>query len=270
MKLLAVETATSWQSVAILEDDRVLASYDQDACGVQGTMLLPAIDRLLVQTGVQLTDLDGLACSIGPGSFTGIRVGSATCLGLRAATGLPLVLVPTLEAMAWNARGSALPVCPMLTSRRGEVYWAMFRWTNGEQLNRLTAEHVGAPRDLAKSLTENTLVFGDGWSSMESEIRAALSASVAVSVGPNDAAKPSAVNVALVGMQRLQRGEIAGDQIAPLYVQRAEAELRYEQSGGISPVARRQERVAKKVAERLARGRREAGRTVRARNSRGS
>ncbi|TKS59932.1 MAG: tRNA (adenosine(37)-N6)-threonylcarbamoyltransferase complex dimerization subunit type 1 TsaB [Nitrospira sp.] len=270
MKLLGVETATSWQSVAILEDERVLARYDQAASGAHGTLLLPAIDQLLMQTGLRLTDLDGLACSIGPGSFTGIRVGVATCLGLRAAIDLPLALVPTLEAMAWNERATALPICPVLTSRRGEVYWAIFRWTNGGQLDRVLAEHVGAPRALAQSLTENTLVFGEGWSSMESEIRAALSASVAIAVGPEDAAKPSAVNVALLGMQRLQRGEIAGDQVAPLYVQRAEAELKYEQSGGASPVARRQERVAKKVAERLARGSRGTGRTVRTRKSHGS
>jgi tRNA threonylcarbamoyladenosine biosynthesis protein TsaB len=105
---------------------------------------------------------------------------------------------------------------------------------------------------------------------MESEIRAVLPASVAISIGPAEAAKPSAVSVALLGIQRLKRGEIAGEQVTPLYVQRAEAEVKYEQSGGVSPVVRRQERVAKKVAERLARGRRGAGRTVRARKSHGA
>ena len=264
MKLLGVETATTWQSVGILEDDLVLAKYDQDAGGAHGTLLLPTIDQLLTQTGLQLTDLDGLACSIGPGSFTGIRVGVATCLGLRAATDLPLVLVPTMEAMAWNVKGTTLPICPALKSRRGEVYWAIFRWaSSGGWLDRVLAEHVGTPRALARSLTENTLVFGEGWSSMESEIRTGLSPSVAISPGPEEAAKPSAVNVALLGMQRLQQGKIAGAQITPLYVQRAGAELTFEQSGGVSPVARRQERVMRKVAERMARGRRGTGRTIR-------
>lgn len=270
MKLLGVETATSWQSVAILEDDRVLAKHDQDAGGAHGTLLLPAIDRLLTQTGLRLTDLDGLACSIGPGSFTGIRVGVATCLGLRAASDLPLTLIPTLEALAWNVQPAALPVCPVLTSRKGELYWAIFRWTKGGRWDRVLAEHVGTPGALAQSLTENTLLFGEGWSSMEPQIRAALSPTITVTAGPGDVSKPSATHVALLGMQRLRRGEIAGDQVAPLYVQRAEAELKYEQSGGLSPVARRQERVTKKVAERLARDRRGAGPSVRARKSHGS
>lgn len=254
MKILAIETATSWQSVAILDDNQVLAQQDQEAGGAHGTLLLPAIDRLLMETQLRFSDLDGLACSAGPGSFTGIRVGLATCLGLRTATGLPLVLVPTLEAMAWNVNSSVLPICPIVMSRKGELYWAVFRRSGKNQLHRLMTECVGPPAVLARSLTEHTLVFGEGWVAMNSEIRAALPGSVTVSVGPLEV-KPSAVTVAVLGGQRIRRGEIAGDRVEPLYVQRAEAELRYDQSGGVSPVMRRQDRVTKKIAERVARGR---------------
>ena len=256
MKILAVETATNWQSVAILEDDFILAMHEQEAGGVQGALLLPAIDRLLSQSGLQLCDLSGLACSIGPGSFTGIRVGISTCLGLRGATGLPLALVPTLEAMARSLESATVPVCPMLVSRRGEVYWAIFRWAEDQRLNRVLSEQVGTPKALAQSLTEHTIVFGAGWSSMGHEIQAALPPSVTVTVGPDRDFKPSAIQVARIGMERLRRGEIAGEVIAPLYVQRAEAEIQYERSGGVSPVARRQKRVEKKIAERMARARR--------------
>lgn len=256
MKILAVETATTWQSVAILEDDLILAKHEQEAGGAQGSLLLPTIDRLFSQSRLRLGDLSGLACSIGPGSFTGIRVGIATCLGLRGATGLPLTLVPTLEAMARSLEAAIVPLCPMLVSRRGEVYWAIFRWTGDGRLERVIGEQVGTPEAFAQSLTEPTVVFGAGWSSMESEMRAALAESVTVTVGPNHVFKPSAIQVARIGMERLRRGEIAGDLVMPLYVQRAEAELQYERSGGASPVARRRQRVETKIAARLARGRR--------------
>lgn len=269
MKILAVETATSWQSVAILDDDRILARRDQDAAGLHGTLLLPAIDHVLKEAGLRLTDLDGLACSVGPGSFTGLRVGVSTCLGLRAATDLPLALVPTLEAMAWHAKGAAFPLCPVLSSRKGELYWAIFRWTGEGRLERVMAERVGSPEALARSLTEKTMLFGEGWSAMESDIRAALPASVTIAAGPEAAAKPSACAVGMIGVQRLRRGEIAGPQVAPLYVQRAEAEIRFEQAGGVSPVARRQERVTRKVAERMARGRQRKRRPVRSRDTDG-
>lgn len=256
MKILAVETATAWQSVALLDDDHVLATHDQEAGGAHGSLLLPAIDHVLAKSKVRLSELDGLCCSAGPGSFTGIRVGLATCLGLRAASGVPLALVPTLEAMARSIHGESRPLCPVLESRRDEVYWALFRWSGEARWERMLSEQVGTPRALAQSLTEHTVIFGLGWTSMEAEIRAASPESITVTVGPSHAFKPSAIHVARIGLQRLRRGEIAGSAVAPLYVQRAEAEIQYERSGGLSSVARRQKRVDKKVAARLARGRR--------------
>lgn len=256
MKILAIETATTWQSVAILEDDLILAMHEQEAGGAQGSLLLPTIDRLLSQSGLQLSDLSGLACSIGPGSFTGIRVGIATCLGLRGATGLPLALVPTLEAMARGLEAATVCICPMLVSRCGELYWAIFRWAGGQRLNRVLSEQVGTPSALAQSLTEHTMVCGSGWSSMGHAIQAALPSSVTVTVGSDQAFRPSARQVARIGMEQLRRGEIAGEVVAPLYVQRAEAEIQYERSGGVSPVARRQKRVETKLAERMGRSRR--------------
>lgn len=254
MKILAIETATAWQSVAILDEDRVLAKQDQEAVGTHAAVLLPTIDRLLKEAGLALTQLDGLACSIGPGSFTGIRVGVATCLGLRASTDLPLALVPTLEAMAWNVKEAVRPVCPVLISRKGEVYWAIFHLVDG-RFERLLAEQVGSPEALGRSLTEDTILFGEGWISMESEIRRAVSPAVVLADGPDGAGKPSAVSVGGIGLDRLKRGEVAGLDVTPQYVQRAEAEIRFEQSGGLSPVARRQERVTKKMGQRMARRR---------------
>lgn len=261
MKVLAVETATSWQSVALLDDDRVLAREDQEATGAHGTLLLPTIGRLLAKAGLTLTQLDGLVCSIGPGSFTGLRVGAATLLGLRAATDLPLVLVPTLEAMAWSLRGTSGPICPVLPSRKDEIYWGVFRWGADGLIERLVSEHVGSPQALAQTLTGATVMFGEGWATMEPAIRSALPPGATVLPAPCEASRPSAVTVGQAGIERLRRGEMAGDQVAPLYVQRTEAEIRYEQSGGVSPVARRQARVATKTAARAARQPRSTGKS---------
>lgn len=249
MKVLAVETATSWQSVAILDDSRVLARHDQDAAGSHAKLLLPTIDRLFHETGLTLKQLDGLVVSIGPGSFTGLRVGLATILGFRTISRLPLAVVPTLEGMAWNLRGTSTLLCPILNSRREELYWALFRWTSDDRLERVVSEQVGTPIILGSSLTESVLVFGEGWTVEELAIRASTSSSVTVTEAP-DFAKPSAVSIGLAGIERLRRGEYAGTGISPLYVQRTAAELKYEESGGISPVVLRQERVARKIRAR--------------------
>ena len=163
MKVLAVETATSWQSVAILDDDRVLARCDQNAAGSHARLLLPAVDKLFSQTGLGPAKLDGLVVSIGPGSFTGLRVGLSTVLGFRTITRVPLAVVPTLEGMAWSLRASNERLCPVLNSRRGELYWAIFQWQGRDRLDRLTPEQVGSVETLAKQLSGSVMMFGEGW-----------------------------------------------------------------------------------------------------------
>jgi tRNA threonylcarbamoyladenosine biosynthesis protein TsaB len=251
MKILAVETATSWQSVAILDGERVLARCDQQAVGSHAKLLLPTIDRLFSETGLVPARLDGLVVSVGPGSFTGLRVGLSTILGFRTITQLPLAAVPTLEGMAWNLRGTTTPVCPVLNSRRGELYWALFQWTSHDCLERLVPEQVGTPDSLGKQLSGPVMLYGEGWEKEQASIQSAMGHTVIVTV-PAAHMKPSAVSIGLAGMVRLKRGERAGLGVSPLYIQRPEAELKYEQSGGVSPVTRRQEKVARKFKNRMA------------------
>ena len=251
MKVLAVETSTAWQSVAILDGPRVLARYDQDTAGSHAKVLLPTIDCLFSESGLTLNQLDGLVVSIGPGSFTGLRAGLATLLGFRTISQLPLAVVPTLEGMAWNLRGNSALLCPVLNSRRGELYWAIFRWASEDRLERVVSEQVGTPIMLGTALTESALLFGEGWLVEASAIRASILSSVTIIKAPDQAMKPSAVSIGLAGIERLRRGERAGVGISPLYVQRTAAELKYEESGGVSPAVLRQHRVARKVQERV-------------------
>jgi tRNA threonylcarbamoyladenosine biosynthesis protein TsaB len=238
--------------VAILDGSRVLGRHDQDAAGSHAKLLLPTIDRLFCETGLTLKQLDGLVVSIGPGSFTGLRVGLATLLGFRTISQLPLAVVSSLEGMAWNLRGTSTLLCPILNSRRGEVYWALFRWISEDRLERVVSEQVGTAVMLGSGLTESALVFGEGWTVEASAIRGSIAPSVTVTEAPEAAMKPSAVSIGLAGIERLRQGERAGTGISPLYVQRTAAELKYEESGGLMPVALRQERVARKVNARVA------------------
>jgi tRNA threonylcarbamoyladenosine biosynthesis protein TsaB len=155
MKILAVETATALQSVALLDGERVLAHAELQAHGAHARWLMPTIDRLLREAGQAVKDLEGLAVSIGPGSFTGLRVGLATMLGFRLVTGLPLATVPTLEGMAWNLRGMRRPICPVVK----EVYWAVYRWLDGADstVEQVTEERVGPPSELAKAVLQSVV-----------------------------------------------------------------------------------------------------------------
>jgi len=232
MKVLAVETATALQSVAILDDGDVLARSDQDSKGSHARWLIPAIDRLLAGTGLTLERLDGLAVSIGPGSFTGLRVGLATMMGLRMTTGLPLAGVPTLEALAWNHPRPGPAICASLKARIGEVYWAQYQWAPDGTLCRLADERAGGLQALAEALLATdgpVIMLGEGWSEHRDALTPLLGARASTLLeGPPEAMAASAVSVGLAALDRLSRGGTAADRLSPLYVQRAEAELAWE------------------------------------------
>ena len=249
MKILAVDTATSCQSVAILEGKSVLAHVEQDAQGSHAKWLVLSIDAALRAAGLRLHEMNGLAVSIGPGSFTGLRVGLATLLGFRTALGIPLVAVPTLEAMAWNVRTTEGTVCPILKSRKHEIYWAMYQWMSDHRLHRLVSEQIGAPESLARSIDAPLTAFGDGWVANAQEIRDCLGsrATLIREAAPTTATRPLAISVGLAAGRRFASGQIEGIGVAPLYVQRSEAEMKYEERGGISPGERLKQRVAKRT-----------------------
>ncbi|MGH7229897.1 MAG: tRNA (adenosine(37)-N6)-threonylcarbamoyltransferase complex dimerization subunit type 1 TsaB [Nitrospiraceae bacterium] len=235
MKLLAIETATTCLSVAVLDGERVLARTDLAAPGQHAKYLVPAIDDLFRSSGLTLSKLDGVAVSSGPGSFTGLRVGLATAIGFRMAAGLPLAMVPSLEAMAWNLRGAHQPLCPIFKSRTGEVYWALYQWTASGMLQCLAGEQVGSPVMMAESLNGRAVVFGEGWEANTKELRRMFEKrNQRVDEAPPEANRASAVSVGLAGHERLVRGDIAGQGISPRYVQRAEAELMMERRAGRS------------------------------------
>ena len=138
MRLLAVDTSTLTGAVALLEDDTLVAESRLNVALTHGERLLPAIDGILAAAGWSLAELDALAVAVGPGSFTGLRIGVSTVKGLAFATGKPTVPVSTLEALAWSLPLAAHPVCPVLDARKGEVYTALFL-TRGDQPERLRA-----------------------------------------------------------------------------------------------------------------------------------
>lgn len=225
MKVLAIETATRCQSVALIDDDQVLAEETHPECTSHASVLIPAIDRILQSHNLSVSKLDGLAVSIGPGSFTGLRVGLSTMMGFRVATQLPLVTVPTLEAMAWNLKGEDGPICPIMNASRNEVYWAMFQW-KGPQLIRLAEDRHGPLSQLIESIKEKMIFFGDGWLTHSSTLMIKLGKS-AIS-GPDKAMHPSATSVAFSSLSSFHSRQYAGEGLAPRYIQRAEAEVQWE------------------------------------------
>jgi tRNA threonylcarbamoyladenosine biosynthesis protein TsaB len=217
MRVLGIETSTLAGGVALVDGDRLVAEYLLDVRVTHSERLLAAVDRVLADAAWRPRDLEGLAVAIGPGSFTGLRVGLSTVKGLALALGVPVAAVPTLDAMAAGLPWAALPVCPVLGARRDEVYAALYRW-QGEGFRRESEYLALAPDELARRLSEPTLLVGDGADSVRS---------IHVRRVPPPTRVPSPACVAVLGCARLGLGEtVSVAALAPLYLRPSEAELR--------------------------------------------
>ena len=126
MKILGIESASLTASAAIWEDDLLTAEYTVNYKKTHSQTLLPMIDEIVTMTETDLETLDAIAVSGGPGSFTGLRIGSATAKGLGLALQKPLIHVPTLDAMAYEHFGTDRVICPMLDARRSQVYCGLY------------------------------------------------------------------------------------------------------------------------------------------------
>jgi len=170
--ILCIETATGVCSVSLLRDDIILGTRESSARNVHSAMLTVFIEELMKSCGYNFAGLDAVAVSMGPGSYTGLRIGVATAKGLCYALGKPLIAVPTLQAMAAGMTRSLLPpdpggiekhtlVCPMIDARRMEVYCAVYDMA-GTCMREASAEIVDG--DSFADLLENNIVVlgGDG------------------------------------------------------------------------------------------------------------
>ena len=164
MKILALETSAKAVSAAVSENGRILASGYQDTGLTHSRTLMPIVEHILKNTDLKLSDMDAIAVAVGPGSFTGIRIGVSAAKGLAFSVDKPAVGVSTLAAMARNvAFADGLIVCAM-DARRSQVYNANFSAENGV-LTRLTPDRAISLADLAeerKSFETPQIVVGDG------------------------------------------------------------------------------------------------------------
>ena len=158
MKILALDASGKVASVALAENDKLLGEYTSNTGQTHSQTLLPMVDALQRLTGVELSGVDAIAVAAGPGSFTGLRIGSATAKGLSFAWNKPIVEVPTVDAIAWNMAGADGLVCPVLDARRQQTYTGIYRFAieteNGREADPMTAESGNPRRN-----TRDELVF---------------------------------------------------------------------------------------------------------------
>lgn len=137
MKILAIDTSTDYLSLAVLDGDRIIAKFHKKAKMRHSMLLVPMIDKLLKKTKLKIADMDCFAISIGPGSFTGLRIGVTVVKGLAYALKKPVVCVPTLDAIAMNAKKFIGTICPLLDARKNKVYACLYK-SDGKSIKKIS------------------------------------------------------------------------------------------------------------------------------------
>jgi tRNA threonylcarbamoyladenosine biosynthesis protein TsaB len=213
--------------VAVVSDDRLLASWALWSTQTHSERLMPAIEAILAQLGLAPAELDAFAVSIGPGSFTGVRIALSAAKGLAHATGKPLIGISTLEALANRHRDpTAALTCPMIDAKRGEVFAQFFQFGSDSIFAVPVGEAMvlAAPK-LLEHISQPTLFLGDGALRHRELIQNTLGERAIFA--PPTRMLPSAEEVALLALRRLARGETDDPMtLEPIYLRKSDAELR--------------------------------------------
>ena len=207
MKILAIDSSGLVASVAVAEDDNLCGEFTINYKKTHSQTLLPMLDEVVKMIDLDLNTIDAIAISGGPGSFTGLRIGSATAKGLGLALDKPLIHIPTVDALAYNLFGHRDVVCPLMDARRNQTYTGLYEFAQAG-MNILQAQcAVGIDEIITQinTLGRAVVFLGDGVPVFESYIRE--NCKVSYSFAPAHMNKQRAASVAVLAETYLKEGK---------------------------------------------------------------
>ena len=227
MKILAIDTTAKTATAALTEDEKLIGLTILNTPNTHSVTLLPAIEELLSGASVTADEIDIDVCSAGPGSFTGVRIGTSTIKGLAYAQNKACIGVSALEALADNITADNCVICPVMDARRGQLYNALFEKKNGE-LIRLTDDRTITKDDLKAELEDkglNVILCGDGYDIAAKTMPESIAAKT-----PEMQLYHNAYSVAVVGYRAFmaateeERKSFTASALAPVYLRASQAE----------------------------------------------
>lgn len=228
--ILVIDSSSTTASVAIGNKDKIYFSAQLNSGNTHSEQLLPLIVQALNHLKLSVKDLDAVGVTIGPGSFTGLRIGMATAKGLAQGAKRPFLAIPTLDVLAENGRGYEGLVCPILNARRGEVYTALYQNDEG-RLTRLTPYQAIALEHIMDEMPVDEKVFytGDGLDAYEAIIRQRAKHSLQIAWGTHRyVTGDGLIRVALERLEKQGPDDLY--QTLPMYIRQSEAVIKWEEA----------------------------------------
>lgn len=164
MKILSIDTTGAVASVAIVDETKTIAEFTINHEKTHSQTIMPMIEYMINIIDIELSSIDYIACSNGPGSFTGLRIGAATAKGLAHGLNKQIVPVPTLDSLAYNIVGTDKLIVPIMDARRNQVYTAFYMWNNGKLERKIEyiAENIENVLDMISEYKKDVIFLGDG------------------------------------------------------------------------------------------------------------
>lgn len=225
MKILAIDSSGLVASVALLEDDNVVAEYSVNFKKTHSQTLVPMLDEIKKMVGLDLSTVDAIAVAKGPGSFTGLRIGSATAKGLGLALEKPLIPVGTVDALSYNAWDYPGLVCPIMDARREQVYTGIYRFDKGawEVIKEQCAISVADLLEILNEMEGPVLFLGDGCPVYAEQIREGIR--IPCEFAPPHMSRQRAASLGVLAMELYRRGiSESADEHRPEYLRKSQAE----------------------------------------------
>ena len=228
MKVLGIDTSTSCGSVGLVFDESIVSEFLLNNSVTHSERLLGAIEFVLREARCPVEDLDGWAISLGPGSFTGLRIGVSAIKGLAFATQKPVTGVSTLDVLASQVFPTPHLICPILDARKKEVYTAFYRYEEKNILKRLSGYQTIKPENLIEKIEEKTIFVGNGVKTYGDDIQKSLPTLSLFPPAPFHL--PHGSTVARLGLELLLKGEYLDlASFTPIYVRPSEAEIKWQE-----------------------------------------
>lgn len=229
MKLIALDSSGLVASVAVIEDDILAAEYTIQYKKTHSQTLLPMLDEIRNMTELDFDTVDAIAVAAGPGSFTGLRIGSATAKGLSLAMGKPIVAVPTLDGLSFNLYGTDKIVCPIMDARRNQVYTGIYQFVpEGDTycLDIIKGQCAVAFEEIAQalnSLGREVIFLGDGVPVFREQMKTLIK--VPYTLAPAHMNRQRAASIGALGSIYYAQGRVqSGVEHAPEYLRLSQAE----------------------------------------------
>ena len=216
MKILSVDTTAKTAAVAITDEEKLIASAILNTPGTHSVTMLPTVEALLKGSCLTIDDIDMFACSVGPGSFTGVRIGAALVKGLAFGSARPCVGVSSLEALARNLCMVNGIICPVMDARRNQLYNALFL-SDGEKLTRLTEDRLLTAAELKEDLAnyQHPVYFvGDGYQIAEKEVADKQSFPEKFHTAPEHCLWQNGYSVAMAALNKYRQAVAEGADIS--------------------------------------------------------